>query len=96
MTTKKQKLREVEAKLDKKDLLGYSTTPSGNVVLKMTPYDYNMILVALGVATGHASHSLFFRNTNFDSWVELVDRINEGNPNYLRYTKGKNAKAKTR
>jgi hypothetical protein len=95
MTTKEQKLKEVEAKLDKKDLFGYSVTSSGNVVLRMTAEDYYMLLMALGMATGSAAKN----GQDTKPWIELVNKLNEGNPDFVPYTmeEGKDVKkSKTR
>ena len=54
----------------------------GIVTLTMSRDDYERLLMALGIATGCASRDGF----PIIGWLELSDRINEGNPHWTRYT----------
>ena len=51
----------------------------GKEVLTISQSDYFRLLTALGIATGALSPKHRARV------VELLDRINEGNPDYRRY-----------
>ena len=56
---------------------------NGQVVLTLTREDYAFVLFALGAATGVASRE----GLNIEQFLKVVDRINEGNPDYVPYTK---------
>lgn len=60
--------------------LGYSQTED-QVILTMTREDYNSILFALGYATGASSDLPDRKN----ALIELMNRLNQGNPNYTPY-----------
>jgi hypothetical protein len=65
--------------------LGWSLNQDRNVVITMTPGDYNALLLQLGYAAGSAGKNddpVFQRNN-----ILLVDRLNAGNPNYRPYGK---------
>jgi hypothetical protein len=50
------------------------------VVIDMTREEYNLLLIALGYATGAA------KNLDLQqAFLRLVNMINEGNPNYTPY-----------
>ena len=49
------------------------------VVLTMTRSDYAMVLVALGMGLSTA------RFGGIDRWINVANRINEGNPNFTPY-----------
>lgn len=54
----------------------------GIVTLTISVKDYEQILMALGNAVGVASRD----GLPIAPWLELANRINEGNPNWTRYT----------
>lgn len=51
----------------------------GQVVLTMSRADYETLLICLGAAAGLA--------VALQPHLELMDRLNEGNPNYRPYTR---------
>lgn len=61
--------------------LGYSQE-HGVVVLRLTPEDYSLLLVALGMATGSLVPE------QMRTMLDLVNRINAGNPNFRPYELG--------
>ena len=58
--------------------LGWSLDSDENVVLRMTQGDYNFLIFALGIATGADV-------TNTTEMVKLINKLNEGNPNFKPY-----------
>lgn len=58
--------------------MGYSEK-DGQVVLTMSREDYDAILMALLIA-GHP--------TPTRKWKQILDRLNQGNPNYTPYQVG--------
>ncbi len=56
---------------------------NGQVVLRMSREDYDLLLMSLGMATGVANKQRIFAHGQ--SIVMLCDRLNEGNPNYTPY-----------
>lgn len=60
--------------------MGYSEN-NGNVVLEMTKEDYLSLLFCLGMATGKCSDNKPMMN----SMVSLLNRLNQGNPNFSQY-----------
>jgi hypothetical protein len=63
--------------------LGYSVNDDGNVTITLTPDDWTGLLFGLGAASGTIRKvdgpEAFYRH------IALVNRINEGNPNYMAY-----------
>lgn len=53
----------------------------GKVILTLSREDYELLLIALEAATGLALRD----GQPSIPWLELVNRINEGNPNYAPY-----------
>jgi hypothetical protein len=54
---------------------------NGQVILTISRDDYNSILFALGAMAGNAT-----KHGSDLSWhLQLMNRINEGNPNYTPY-----------
>lgn len=53
------------------------------VVLRMTRDDFFALLIALGRATGAAIERR--GPIPFESWVEIANRLNEGNPGWTPY-----------
>lgn len=49
----------------------------GQVVLTMSKADYSLLMLALG-HLGRIMSPLF-------GWIELINRLNEGNPDYTPY-----------
>ena len=71
---------------------GYTLTDSGDVACTMSPDDYELLVLALGFATGAAIKN----NPPFvESLMGLTNRLNEGNRNFTPYelpdAKGKTA-----
>jgi len=56
---------------------------NGQVTLTMTREDYDRVLMMLGAAT--ATFSLNGGPINTKQCLALVNRLNEGNPNYTPY-----------
>ena len=54
---------------------------NGQVVLTMSREDYERVVFSLGLATGFMLQD----GGNGDSMRALLNRINEGNPNYTAY-----------
>jgi hypothetical protein len=63
--------------------MGYSEE-NGEVVLRLSRADYEAVLLALGIATGLTAKDGF----PVSGWVELVNRLNQGNPNFQPYATG--------
>ena len=61
---------------------------NGEVVLRMSWEDYQMLLIVLGYATGGAIKDAW---TPASRMFELTNRLNQGNPNYTPYQTGKDA-----
>lgn len=59
---------------------GYSEL-GDQVTLTMDRNDYNELLFALGMATG-SSHD---QPARMKAFIELMNRLNAGNPNYTPY-----------
>jgi hypothetical protein len=55
---------------------------NGQVVLRMSREDFQMLLIVLGYATGGAIKDAW---TPASRMFELMNRINEGNPNFRPY-----------
>ncbi len=53
----------------------------GNITLTMSMDNYQSILLALGIATGWASKE----GLDIGPYLELINRINEGNQNFIPY-----------
>lgn len=68
--------------MESKEKLGWSLSPAGNVVLTMTRYDYDNLLLALGAAAAalNANGVVPLRLS-----LALCNRLNDGNPNYTSY-----------
>lgn len=60
---------------------GYGESVTGQVTLTMSKNDYNSLLFALGVATGASSYEA----ARLKSFLELINRLNAGNPNFTPY-----------
>jgi hypothetical protein len=60
--------------------MGYSEK-DGQVVLTMSREDYERVLIMLGIASG----VLDIRHGDLKACLELMNRINEGNPHYTPY-----------
>ena len=59
----------------------------GQVILTMSREDYELLLMAMGYATGAAAQS----GTPILPWRKafgLMDRLNQGNPHYAPYQTG--------
>jgi hypothetical protein len=54
---------------------------NGEVVLRMSQEDYFNLLLALGIATGVAARD----GMALKPWLELTNRINQGNPRFSAY-----------
>ena len=57
---------------------------NGQVILTMSREDYERLLMLLGACTVHAAHggkSMF----TLDDILGLLNRLNDGNPNYTPY-----------
>lgn len=54
---------------------------NGQVVLTMSHEDYQMLLFALGIATGSALKDA----KPIKPILEFMNRLNQGNPNYSAY-----------
>ena len=61
--------------------MGYSEE-NGQVVLRMSREDYQMLLIVLGYATGGAIKEHW---TPPNRMFELTNRLNSGNPHYTPY-----------
>lgn len=61
--------------------MSYREESDGTVTLTLSRDDYELVLMALGIAIGCASRD----GVPIQSWLELTNRINEGNPNYTPY-----------
>jgi len=59
---------------------GYQAS-GDQVILTMTRADYNSLLFALGLATGGS----FQAPERAKALIELMNRLNQGNPNYTPY-----------
>ena len=59
----------------------------GQVVLSMSREDYETLLIALGYYTGGISQRAG-KNEAFTEMIELLNRLNQGNPNYRPYQVG--------
>jgi hypothetical protein len=57
---------------------------NGQVILTMSREDYDYLLIALGIATGHAMK----QGGRPDKCLAFVNRLNSGNPNYTPYQVG--------
>jgi hypothetical protein len=53
----------------------------GQVVLTMSREDYETLLIALGIAAGHAMKE----GARPHKCLAFINRLNEGNPNYTPY-----------
>jgi hypothetical protein len=53
----------------------------GQVILTMSREDYDWLLMALGMATGLAARD----SCDVTPWLDVVNRLNSGNPNYTPY-----------
>lgn len=62
--------------------MSYSKSSDDNIVLTMTRDDYSRLLIAMGMAVGAA---LGRGMLNTKEVIKLLNRINEGNPNYSPY-----------
>lgn len=59
--------------------LGWSQNQDGNVVITMTPDDWERLLMQLGIAAGSVGSNARLRS------LALLNRLNAGNPNYTPY-----------
>lgn len=64
--------------MESEEKLGWSLSPAGNVVITMTPGDYDSLLIRLGFSSGSNTFSLAHS-------LALLNRLNAGNPNYRPY-----------
>ena len=60
------------------EYLGYSEDSEGNVVLRMTVEDYQLLLMCMGYATGAAG-------AEKSQFIGLINRLNKGNQNFVPY-----------
>ncbi len=63
---------------------GFQLETDGDVVLRMSQNDYNYILFALGYYTGGLMKDKNVAGA--DNVIDLMNRINKGNPNYVPYS----------
>jgi hypothetical protein len=57
---------------------------NGQVVLTMSREDYEALIFRLGLATGYLMREGAQRH-QIDRELELLNRLNQGNPNYTPY-----------
>lgn len=55
------------------------------VTLEMSAADYQMMLLALGIAAGNAAKEHGAGGRVMRDWIRLADRINEGHPEWTPY-----------
>jgi hypothetical protein len=71
--------------------LGWALSPAGNVVLTMTPDDWEAIVSRLGMAAAHVAHARpdvperAAAPGSLSRHLALMNRINDGNPNWTPY-----------
>jgi hypothetical protein len=56
---------------------------NGQVILTMNPEDYERLLMCLGAAT--AMSALGRHVLTFNAVLEMMNRLNDGNPNWTPY-----------
>ena len=63
--------------------MAYTEDHEGNVILTLESKDYESLLLCLGMATGYAVKEGNQKIAN--SFLELANRINLGNPDWTPY-----------